>query len=213
MKRKLVLYSDQIIPENRCVDVHLLQLFETERPTIGYIPSSSDPNRVWFHSRKAYYQKYHLDLSLFFALDEEFDQEKLPHLLACDAIHLSGGNTYQFLAHLRRRSLIQPLHQYVDNGGILIGTSAGAILTTPTIHTAALCGDRPDTTMTDGTALNLVSFSFLPHSNHILNLATVIQQFIQQHKYPLIVAPDGAGVIIHGDAITLVGDAKMYRPE
>lgn len=213
MKRKLVLYSDQVIPENRNVDVQLLQLLQKEQPVIGYIPSSSDPTKEWFHSRKAYYRKYNLELSLFFALDEEYEQGKLRQLLACDAIHLSGGNTYHFLASLRRRSLIQPLQQYVNHGGVLIGVSAGAILTTPTIHTAALCGDSPDATMTNLTGLHLVSFGFLPHSNTLPNLPTVIQQYIRDYERPLVVSADGSGVIIDGDTMTFIGDARMYRPE
>ena len=48
--------------------------------------------------------------------------------MGCDAIHLTGGNTFQFSYWLRERGLDAELKRYAKAGGVLIGVSAGAIL-------------------------------------------------------------------------------------
>jgi len=52
---KLILYSDQIIKENRKVDCELLNAFNKNSPSIAYIPSCSDLSRKYFKPKVEYY--------------------------------------------------------------------------------------------------------------------------------------------------------------
>ena len=52
---KLVLYSDQVIDENRKVDYELLKLINKKDASIAYIPSSSDVSRKYFKQKIKYY--------------------------------------------------------------------------------------------------------------------------------------------------------------
>jgi dipeptidase E len=114
-----------------------------------------------------------VDLSPYFELGDGYNPDELDTLLTCDAIHLSGGNTYYFLHWLRVRNLLIRLREYVARGGVLIGVSAGAILMTPNIGSASLCGDMPLEGMTDYAALGLVDFAFVPHLNEKNRLGAV----------------------------------------
>ncbi len=140
MNRKLVLYSDQMSPETDAIDGRLLRLIGKAAPRVGYIPSSSDPERFFFDQIRTYYAALGASVDVYLELDVSFSQETLPALLACDAVHLSGGNTFYFLYWLKRRAMLPVLRDYVVGGGVLIGVSAGAILMTPDISTSALCG-------------------------------------------------------------------------
>ena len=126
--KKLVLYSDQEIPENARIDRRMLALIDKPHPLVGYIPSSADPDRKWFKIKQAYYAAIGVTLTNYFELDDHFEPDALASLIQCDAIHLSGGNTYHFLYWLRRRGMLEVLRNYVKNGGVLIGNSAGSIL-------------------------------------------------------------------------------------
>ncbi len=126
--RRLVLYSDQVIAANQEVDWYLLQLLGTTAARIGYISSSSDPQRQYFTVKQQYYQQYGLELALYVELDVAYKTDLLAPLFACDAIHLSGGNTYYFLSWLQQRGLMERLQHYALHQGVLIGISAGAIL-------------------------------------------------------------------------------------
>lgn len=115
MNKKLVLYSEQEIFENREVDLKFLELIGKDNPKIGYIPSRSDleKNYLKFRERVAYYKQYGITNLFYFDLDQEYDEKKIKELLLCDAIHLSGGNTFHFLHLLKKRKFILIIQNFV----------------------------------------------------------------------------------------------------
>ncbi|MHC1740286.1 MAG: Type 1 glutamine amidotransferase-like domain-containing protein [Anaerolineaceae bacterium] len=207
--KKLVLYCDQEIPENSKVDRRMLALVSKKRPKIGYIPSAADPDRRWFAAKAAYYDSIGATLSNYFELDVNYRPEELPDLLKCDAIHLSGGNTYHFLYWLRRRDMLARLVEFVDRGGVLIGNSAGSIMMTPEISSTDLFNDSPYTgeEMNDLSALGLVEFAFFPHLNKFPNYRSLLSEFSRKHKYPVYACADGDGILVDGNQIEFIGPA------
>ena len=206
MSRKLAFYSDQQIERSSAMDERLLNLIGKQHPVIGYIPSSADPKRAWFEQQQAYYKSLNANLSVYFELETEYDPEKIEDLLACDAIHLSGGSTYNFLYWLRARRFIPLLRDYVANGGVLIGVSAGAILMTPKISTTHICGEEPSRDLNDLSALNFVDFAFLPHINQIESPEAKLIEYSVTQKRKIFGCNDGDGIIVDGDNIQCIGN-------
>ena len=206
MSYRLALYSDQENPENPAMDARLINLIGVERPSIGYVSSSPDPDRTYFEPRKAYYAHLGADLSVYVDAENYGAPGKLEALLSCDAVHLSGGNTYAFLAWLRKSGLLERLEQYALRG-VLIGVSAGAILMTPSIETSALCGD--DASMSDGDdrGLALVSFRLLPHYEKGTSLPTATRQSLSPGL--TYGCPDGSGFIVDGEQVEVYGDVYI----
>ena len=204
--RRLVLYSDQILPETEKVDQELAALLGKSNPKIGYIPSSADPQRKYYEERRVYYARLGMTLSTYFELDAAYDPNRLEALLACDAIHLTGGNTYYFLHWLRKRGMLAPLRQYVARDGVLIGVSAGAILMTPDIATAALCGDEPLEGETDIAALHLVDFAFVPHFGEIPSDLVALQAYSQSRQVDVYACRHGDGIVVEDDQVKCIGD-------
>ncbi len=208
---KLVLYSDQILLETEKVDRELIALVGKSNPTIGYIPSSAkaDPQRKYYDERRAYYARLGMTLSPFFGLDEAYEPSQLKELFGCDAIHFSGGNTYYFLHWLQKRNMFAAIRQYTEKGGVLIGVSAGAILMTPNITTASLCGDEPLDAEIDLAALHLVDFAFVPHfGNGHSDLAT-LQTYSRDRQVVLYACRDGEGIIVRDEQVECVGDVTI----
>ena len=202
---KLVFYSDQILPSGKKVDEGMLDLLGKKNPNVGYIPSSSDPERKWYIDRKKYYSQYGINLGFYFGLDQAYDPKNLDMLLSCDAIHLPGGNTYHFLQRLKNRNLLEPLRKYATDGGILIGVSAGAILMTTDISTTFLCGEKPVQGRSDNSGLGLVDFAFVPHFGRFNAGLPEIRNYSQQQHTTVYGCPDGAGILVNGDQIDLIG--------
>jgi dipeptidase E len=202
---KLVFYSNQILPQGEKIDRELLDMVGKPAPTFGFIPSSGDSEYQYFHDRQAYYHRYGVNLGVYFELDNKYYPEILPSLLACDAIHLSGGNTFQFLYWLQKRNLLPALREYVNKGGILIGVSAGAILMTPNISTATLCGDSPTDPEMDLSALRLVDFAFVPHADVNPGGFAALRAFSNSHHLPIYACRDGDGIVIRDDALIRLG--------
>jgi dipeptidase E len=200
----LVLYSDQIIPENDRIDRRLLDLMQPRGSRIGYVASGPDPRRRFFGERQAYYRRYGLDLALFYDLDAAPDSVALRTLLACDAIHLPGGDTLAFLGRLRRRGMLHVLADWAKAGGLLIGTSAGAILMTPNIAVDALFRGAPPEERPDLDALDLVPFDFFPHAQQQRYLDDLIA-YSRTAPRPIIACADGDGVVVTAGRIEAVG--------
>jgi dipeptidase E len=204
--KKLVLYSDQVPPLSSKIDNELKALFSEPNPRIGFIPSSSDTERKYYRERKAFYNQLGMELDVYFELDKEYKPNLLDSLLECDAIHLSGGNTYYFLHWLRRRNMIGTLVQYVSQGGVLIGVSAGSILMTPDITTSSLCGDETIEGETDFSGLGLVDFSFLPHFGAIPISLEDLKEYSRDKQTVVYAAWDSGGIIVTEDNVNCIGD-------
>lgn len=206
--KKLVMYSDQIPPLADQIDKELLSLIAKPNPVVGYIPSKADPERSYYKARQDYYSRLGMDLRVYFELDNEYQPNLLDLLLSCDAIHLSGGNTYYFLYWLRRRRLIEPLRQYVEKGGVLVGVSAGSMLMSQDISICPLWVNEPIEIETEFVSLGLVDFAFVPHwgSEKTPIPISVIQNYSREHCIAVYICKDSGGIIVDDNDIRCIGD-------
>ncbi|RAS38674.1 Type 1 glutamine amidotransferase-like domain-containing protein [Paraburkholderia bryophila] len=206
--RKLALYSDQDFPANEELDARLLRLIGRPQPKIGYIPAASDPERIYFRRKADYYAGIGADLVVYVDPGQDTSETEWSTLLSCDAIHLSGGNTFLFLSWLQRRNALPLLTRYVSEGGVLIGVSAGAILMTPSVNSARLCGDTRDERLMDNAGLGLVDFHIWPHFDSAI--VTRDQSKWLSTIPNLYACPDGSGIIVDGTEIELFGQVHRF---
>jgi dipeptidase E len=209
MAPKLVLYSDQGSPQSGSLDARLLELLPSRR-AVGYIPASPDRDRRFFSGLARHYEQLGIALQ-FFSLEDEFQPDALPELLQLDAIHLSGGNTFRFLHWLRARGLFSELQKYVAQGGVLVGVSAGAILMTRNIRSAAICGDAPypapnDPTLGETAGLGLVDFAILPHFEGSAAQRAALARLGEELGSVAYGVADGSGIVVDGSCVELIGD-------
>ncbi|MBX4260405.1 Type 1 glutamine amidotransferase-like domain-containing protein (plasmid) [Clostridium estertheticum] len=210
---KLILYSDQLIDGNRKVDNELLNLLNKKNPSIAYIPSCSDLSRKYFKPKVKYYNALGIKKTQYFDLDLEYDESKVHDILKFDAIHLSGGNTFYFLHLLKKRGFIELLQSYVNNGGILIGVSAGSILTTKTIEIAGY-GDDSDENfieIEDKSALGLVDFEFMPHWDGTIKSLNLVRSYVEHKNKVVYVCKDGDGIIVDENNVKIIGNVIKIK--
>jgi dipeptidase E len=208
---RLVMYSDQIIPANHQVDPHLLEILGKTQPRIGYIPANSDPHRVYYQDRRSYYARTGAELAPYFEVDRHFHPENLDDLLACDAIHLSGGNTFYFQKWLVARGMFAILQAYANRGGVLVGVSAGAIMMTPEIDAGQICGDQVVSGLENWRGMGLVDFHFIPHLNSFADPHQVLRDYSARKQTTVYGCPDGSGLVIQGGQVQMVGEIIRYH--
>jgi len=210
---KLAFYSE-ILAGNLRMDQDLYLLIGKKKPRIGYLSSETDRERKYFQEVKNYYAKYGFSGFLYFDLDQEYYPAIKKDLANCHAIHLSGGNTYHFLYHIKKRKFISFLRDYARNRGVLIGISAGAMIMTPEITTTTLFEGEPEDEnklgLKDFSALNLIDFEFFPHFESP-DAEKKIKEYSQKSERVIYASRDGTGIIVDQSKITFYGKVVGFK--
>lgn len=205
---KLVLYGGGDAEDNEVLDERLLLLTKKKRPKITFIPSCSYDAEIDFLDFIDRFSSFGVTQFIHFPVDIPFDDVLLKEAFKSDVIYLGGGNTYYFLKHLRKSKMIPLIREYLLNGGILAGLSAGGILMTPNIETAGFPSFDKDENYEDVKnlkGLNLVPFEFFPHYKSSRRYDLEILKHSRKSKYPLYASADGSGVIFDGEGVQFVG--------
>ena len=107
---------------------------------------------------------------------------------------------------MKRGGMLDVLRRWGEAGGILVGTSAGAILLTPTIAVDALFTGGCPESMKEGTALDLVPFEFFPHLQARPSHLPDLLRYSTHTPRPIIACVDGDGVVVRNGIAECVGD-------
>lgn len=211
---KLVLLSDLPFQTNEELNQRILELFGRDKPSIGYIPACSDTERKYFEHTVRYYNQLGIEDIHYYDLDQEYDPSTFEQILEADAIHLSGGNTFYFLHLLQKRNVVGLLRSYVQEGGMLIGVSAGSILTTPTIEIAGYGKDADENhvDLQDKRALGLIDFEFAPHWDGEEDSLDSLRSYADTIGAEVYACQDGDGIVIDRNVIELYGNVRLIDP-
>jgi dipeptidase E len=193
-----------------------LKVSRGEPLTFTYIPYMDEGAELFFLRAMRRYRA--MGIQRFFTIDPATPPHasEIELLLKSDVIYLAGGNTYTFLYHLRRSGLLHHLKRYADQGGVLAGLSAGAILMTPSISLAGIpsydvdeneVGLKGDDQLR---ALSLVPFEFSPHETHSLQRKKELLEYSNKIQMPLFSMKDGSGLVVEGNSIRVWGEGKLY---
>jgi dipeptidase E len=210
---KLVFYSGGSEDENCYLDREAFGLTGKCTPKITYIPACSYDGEMDFRRFVCHNRQFGTNRFLYFPIDIPYDEIMLREMLTSDIIHLSGGNTFYFLHHLRKTGLLDQLKYFVNRGGVLTGLSAGAILMTPSITAASypeFDRDDNDEKVRNWRALGLVKFEFFPHYRNSRRYDQELCLQSKKTKLPIYALPDASGLIIEDDEMRILGKAWAF---
>lgn len=121
------------------------------------------------------------------------------------AICVAGGNTYYLLNQILKTRFDKIITDLVKNGIPYIGSSAGALVAGPTIHTSL---DDPSITpeLTDYSGLNLCNISIRPHwgSEYFEKRYSEEYSRLYKLKTSMLLLPDQNYVVIGENSFELV---------
>lgn len=121
-------------------------------------------------------------------------------LASFGAIYIGGGNTYRLLHHVRESGFDHLLLEYVREGGVVYGGSAGAILLGEDIAPCAHM-DTNDVGLHITTGLGLVH-GYTVWCHYVAGDEERIELYLRQHAHPVLALPERAGVVIQGNTMT-----------
>ncbi|MCL1066689.1 Type 1 glutamine amidotransferase-like domain-containing protein [Shewanella olleyana] len=176
-----------------------------------YIASEPDPQRQYFEPIKQMYQALGFEQVEYMELEQGFDANSNRLLKQSGMVHLSGGDTYRFLYWLKQRGIDKTLRCLADEGKPIVGVSAGAMIMTPSIDSAVLCGDQNQVGLADTVGLNLVSFLVVPHVSFPLKNEAKLKMFQQQSQYELLLLSDADAVTVLGNKQRIFGSPQLLK--
>lgn len=205
---RLVLHGDQSVPFGRPIDRYAFSMFGLAEPRLGYVSADVDAERAYFEYRRCYYDEVGASLSVYVGPETGADASKWKQLFSCDAIHLSGGDPIKFAGWLVSQAKAAHLKSYADDGGLLLGVSAGAILLTPSLACAALGDPSELNPVPSGSALSLVPFHFWPHYLPGQELLPGNRSILSRIGRTYA-CQDGGAVIVSGGKVTTHGPVHL----
>ncbi len=210
---KLVFYSGGDEIENQALDQYLLSLTPKKDPRITYVPSSYYDSEADFRDFIKSFRYYNIHHFLEWPIDLPFDKVMKAEALKSDIIFLSGGNTFYFLHSIRSNCLEREFVEFVKSGGVLAGLSAGAILMTPSIHTAGFPSfdcDENEVGIQNLKALDLVGFEFFPHYKNSSRYEKVLKEYSKKRRIPIYACPNGSGIAVEDEKTIFFGKTFCF---
>ena len=147
-----------------------------------------------------------------------FDVLPVERLDEGEAIFVGGGNTFRLLKALYDHKLIDVLRDKAKTGVPYIGSSAGSVITSPTIRTT---NDMPAVEPPTLTSLGLIPFQLNCHYLDIDPTSTHkgetreerIRDYHEDNDYPVVGLREGTMLEVEGDAVTLLGlkSARIFK--
>lgn len=211
----LIFYSGGTGRENKHLAEATAQMLSGKlNPRVTFVPVHGEDAAVEYRAFMKRFTAFGLNNFNCIALDEKWTKKMEQDLLSSDAIFLGGGNTFYFLKHIRERGLIPKLRSFVKRGGLLLGLSAGSILMTPSIQTAAvpsMDSDDNEVDLQEWNALGLVPFEFSPHYYSSRSADKELMEYSKTISHPVYACADGQGIVVQGKEIRFVGRVTVFH--
>ena len=177
---------------------------------IAYVSATTRPTSNEFFERTTheYQTMFRRSKLSYYDLSDEFSDSDLLELLEFDAVHLSGGNVFDFCMSVERRGLGALLRRYIRADGLIIGVSAGAIILTPSLKIGHIAGDEPNgQTTVEG--LGLVPLEFFPH--YMKASDNLLVNYSNSASRPVYACPDTDGVLLKDGVLETFGQIMKFE--
>lgn len=140
----------------------------------------------------------------FFQLDRKIRKVDLKNI---DVIFVMGGNTFEYLQRMRKTGLDKAVRNFVKNGGVYVGLSAGSYVVCPTIEMASWKhADRNAVGLKNLKGLDLVPFLLTAHFER--ELRPLIKKEAGNTKYEVIALTDEQAILIEGARRRIIGSGR-----
>ncbi len=147
----------------------------------------------------------------------DFDSRASAELAAFDLVYLAGGNPYYLLQRVRETGADSVLEDMVAAGRPVIGSSAGALLLGRSLNVVPVFDTSvPDLGCRNPTALGLVPFTALPHTNRwkarFADYADRLAVARVRCRSEIVEIADDEALLVAGDAVTRLGPTVAEFP-
>lgn len=143
----------------------------------------------------------------------ELTKERLKKV---SGVFIGGGNTYQLLKGLKETPAFENLKEYIENDGLVMGGSAGALIFGKRIDSCLKdeyiiksCNDENNVGLKDTNGFDCINgYSILPHYKKLPEQYPDTQKRVDKllkQGYKLVCLPEETSLWINGNQIKVIG--------
>jgi dipeptidase E len=127
-----------------------------------------------------------------------------------DIVYVAGGNTFYLLQYIRLSGFDKILEEYLDQGGLYAGASAGALVAGVDIEPIASLDEpekAPELESTEG--LKYVDIIPVPHYD-MKGRTEPIEKIYQEYgsQYEMVLMTDDQAIVVEGDKWKLIDSVR-----
>lgn len=132
------------------------------------------------------------------------------YLKEFDAIYIDGGNTFQLMDFIRDTHFYELLHRFLNNGGVINGDSAGAIVLGSHIETAHFGhnGDENKAGIISYQGLSLVN-NWAVHCHYKRSENKEIKKFVAEFGFPVLALHEESSIYIKNKRLKVIGKKSI----
>jgi dipeptidase E len=176
---------------------------------VGHIPTAADPEIDKWYIQTEIDEIIKLGMNLTnIDLKEETYSSLKDKLSACDVVYVNGGNTFYLLDWVRRSGFDQAIVEFINQGKVYMGASAGSIIMGPDIGCSGWFADWDKNLpgLTDLAGLKIIPYAIIPHFTEALR--TDLKAKVREIHYPVKILTDNQAIALDGDHEELVGGGE-----
>lgn len=144
---------------------------------------------------------------------EAITKEKLSEV---KGVFIGGGNTYKLLKMLKETPAFNNLKEYVENNGLVMGGSAGALIFGKSIDTCLSdglniksCNDVNEVSLKETNGFDCIKgYSILPHYKKLTEQYVDTQKRVDKllkNGFKLVCLPEETSLYVNGNEIQIIG--------
>lgn len=139
------------------------------------------------------------------------------------SIFIGGGNTYKLLKGIKENGIFEKIQNYLNNGGIISGGSAGAVIFGKDINIISTM-DKNDVNLIDTKGFDCLNgISIFPHYTNTKSKLTAEENEIRTAGFTkaimefsneigdVLAVPEEDTIYINDDSIELIGPRPYYE--
>lgn len=140
------------------------------------------------------------------------NEKELRELLpSFDVVYVQGGNTFYLLKWVKDSGFDTVIKEFVGEGKLYIGVSAGSIIAGPDIEIAGWKGlDPNEVGLEDFSGLGFVPFCIFPHYKP--EHSSFLKEEIAKYPYPVRILNDKQAFLVRDNEVILVGQGEETKP-
>lgn len=202
--KKLFLTSAGLSKETRNYFLDLLDK-DPKNVAVAFIPTAADPEDDKWFVNAAREEIEEIGMKIMEVDLKKENRVSLKEKLSkCGVVYVNGGNTFYLLEWIRKSGFDEVIKEFIEQGKIYVGVSAGSIIPGPNIEIAGWeGGDANIIKLSDLTGLALVNFAISPH--FIESDRQELEKMSKTVNYPIVALNNSQAVMAVNDKIQIIG--------